>query len=306
VVLKHDAAEDQAKAAELVPQAPEIITVFTVTVSSGTIEAMSSAAEERGWPVEGLAARTGLPVRTIREYQTLRILEPPVRRGRVAFYGQAHLRRLELIARLQERGYSLAGIRDLFDAWAAGRDLAGILAGPDGAVAEEAPAVLDQAGLQAAVSHLPASRRGELVSLGAVIQRTADECCVPSPSLLGLLDDAIANGVSVDGALAVAGAISTGVRGIAGAVAAIMGEELGDRADDEAVVALLRRGRVLVAQATSRLLLHELGLALAEPAASRDGPAMARLADRLHAGRVPAPPANARTPGRASKESHGE
>src|SRR5258705_1340508 len=203
---------------------------------------MSIAAEEPGWPVEDLAARAGLPVRTIREYQTLRVREPPVRRGRVASYGAAHLRRLELTARLQDRGYSLAGIRDLFDAWAAGQDLAGILAGPDGALAEEAPLVLDRASLQAAVSHLPASRRGELVSLGVVIERTADEYCVPSPSLLGLLDDAIANGVSVDGAFAVAGVISAGGRGIADALAATLGGELGGRTDDGGVGGLLRRG----------------------------------------------------------------
>jgi DNA-binding transcriptional MerR regulator len=88
---------------------------------------MSVGVDGPGWPVEELAARVGLPVRTIREYQTMRVLEPPARRGRVAFYGEAHLRRLALIARLQERGYSLAGIRDLLEAWAAGGDLAGIL-----------------------------------------------------------------------------------------------------------------------------------------------------------------------------------
>jgi len=255
-------------------------------VSSGIVEIVSSAVEEPGWPVEVLAARAGLPVRTIREYQTMRVLDPPVRRGRIAFYGEAHLRRLELIARLQERGYSLAGVRDLFDAWAAGRDLAGVLAGPDGALTEEVPAVLDRDGLEAAFPHLPAARLGELVTLGAVIERATGEYGVPSPSLLGLLDDAIANGVSADGALAVAGAIAAGVQGIAGAVAATLAEELGDRTDDEAVVALLRRGRILVAQATSRLLLHELGLALAEPATRPADPRMAGLVDRLRIGRV--------------------
>ncbi len=251
---------------------------------------MSVSAEEPGWPVEVLAARAGLPVRTIREYQTMRVLEPPVRRGRVAFYGEAHLRRLDLIARLQERGYSLAGIRDLFGAWAAGRDLAGVLAGPDGALAEEAPGVLDPNALQAAFPHLPTGRLGELVTLGVVVEDAAGEYCVPSPSLLGLLDDAIANGVSTDGALAVAGAIAAGARGIAG----------------EAIVALLRRGRVLVAQATSRLLLHELGLALAQAATRPDAPGLAGLADRLRVGRAAAPPTNVRSRGQARKAPHGE
>jgi DNA-binding transcriptional MerR regulator len=265
-----------------------------------------SVTDEPGWPVEVLAAQAGLPVRTIREYQTMRVLGPPVRRGRVAFYGDAHLRRLALIARLQERGYSLAGIRDLFDAWAAGRDLAGVLASPDGALAEEAPAVLDRDGLAAAVSHLPAGRLGELLTLGVVIERTAGEYCVPSPSLLGLLDDAIANGMSVESALTVVGTIATGVRGIAGAVAATLAGALGDRADDEAVVALLRRGRILVAQATSRLLLHELGLALAESATRPADAKGAALVDRLRIGRSATPPAKAGAPRRDSKASHGE
>jgi DNA-binding transcriptional MerR regulator len=247
------------------------------------------AAAEPGWPVEALAARTGLPVRTIREYQTMRVLEPPVRRGRVAFYGEFHLRRLELIARLQERGYSLAGIRDLFDAWAAGQDLAGILAGPDGALAEEAPVILTRPGLHAALSHLPEDRLGELIALGVIIDCGTGEYGVPSPSLLGLLDDAIANGVAVDDALAVAGAIATGVRSIARAVAATLVEALGDRADDDATIQLLRRGRVLVAQATSRLLLHELGLALAEPPDSPAGSKGNELADRLRIGRSATP-----------------
>src|SRR5258708_39252514 len=130
---------------------------------------MSTPTHEPGWRVEVLAARAGLPVRTIREYQTMRVRESPVRKGRVAFYGQAHLRRLNLIARLQERGYSLAGIRDLFDAWAAGRDLAGVLAGPDGALAEEAPVIVDRDGLAAAVPSLAPGPLGEVVKVGRVV-----------------------------------------------------------------------------------------------------------------------------------------
>jgi len=244
---------------------------------------MSVAVEGPSWPVEELAARAGLPVRTIREYQTMRVLDPPVRQGRVAFYGQAHLRRLALIARLQERGYSLAGIRDLLESWAAGRDLAGILVGPDGALADETPVVLDRRGLEAAVSHLPADRLGELVTLGIVYERAAGEYCVPSPSLLVLLDDAIASGLKVDDALAVASEIVTGVRAIAGAVATKLGQALGDRVDYEAIVPLLRRGRLLVAQSTARLLLDQLGLALADPPGRPGDQRLARLLDQSRA-----------------------
>jgi DNA-binding transcriptional MerR regulator len=258
-----------------------------------------------GWLVDELAMRAGLPVRTIREYQTMRVLDPPARRGRVAFYGEPHLRRLELIARLQERGYSLAGIRDLLDAWAAGQDLAGIMVGPDGALAEETPAVLDRHGLLAAVSHLPTDRLGELVDMGVVIERGDGEYGVPSPSLLVLLDDAVANGVAVDDALAVASAIVTGVRGIAGAVAVTLGEALSDRVDDEAIVRLLRRGRVLVAQATSRLLLDQLGLALTQPTGRPADPRLAKLVDQLQVRTGPKPSATTRKPRPTKKPADG-
>jgi len=47
--------------------------------------------------VDQLAARAGLPVRTIREYQTTGLLPGPERRGRVGIYGPTHLARLALI-----------------------------------------------------------------------------------------------------------------------------------------------------------------------------------------------------------------
>ena len=251
---------------------------------------------ESEWPVEVVAARSGLPVRTIREYQTMRVLPPPVRRGRVSFYCDTHLRRLALIARLQERGYSLAAMRDLFEAWAAGRDLAGVLVDPDGLFVDEAPLVLDRGGLEAAVSHVPAERIPDLVALGVVIEYGSDRYCVPSPSLLSLVDDAVAHGVGVEESLAVASAIATGVKDIAEAVAATLGDALKERSGDEETVQLLRRGRVLVAEATSRLLLHELGLALTEPADRPVDAGLSQLVDRVRVGRGLLPSHKTRTP----------
>jgi len=63
-------------------------------------------------------------------------------------YGTTHLRRLDLIARLRDRGYSLAGIRDLLGCWGAGADLGEVLGlEPDQLVHVDepgAPATLDQ------------------------------------------------------------------------------------------------------------------------------------------------------------------
>ena len=79
------------------------------------------------WRINDLARESGLSVRNIREYQDRGLLPPPRRAGRVAWYDEDHLVRLRLISRLLDRGYTIAVIRDLLDAWSAGRDLHDVL-----------------------------------------------------------------------------------------------------------------------------------------------------------------------------------
>jgi DNA-binding transcriptional MerR regulator len=61
--------------------------------------------------VEELAARADVSVDTIRFYQKRRLLQPPERQGRIAWYGPEHVDRLAQIRDLQQRGFSLAIIR---------------------------------------------------------------------------------------------------------------------------------------------------------------------------------------------------
>jgi DNA-binding transcriptional MerR regulator len=68
-----------------------------------------------GLRVEELAAQTAVSVDTIRFYQKRRLLPPPARDGRVAFYGAEHVDRLARIRELQGRGFSLAVIRRLLE-----------------------------------------------------------------------------------------------------------------------------------------------------------------------------------------------
>ncbi|MEO3972832.1 MerR family transcriptional regulator [Streptomyces sp. CAU 1734] len=83
-----------------------------------------SVAEYR---IEGLAHHSGATVRTIRAYQDRGLLPKPERRGRSNVYGPGHLARLRQIAGLLDRGYTLASIRELLEAWDTGRGLAGVL-----------------------------------------------------------------------------------------------------------------------------------------------------------------------------------
>jgi DNA-binding transcriptional MerR regulator len=66
--------------------------------------------EQEELTVDELASRTGMTVRTVRFYAAEGLLPPPVRRGRVGYYGASHRMRLELIRTLQEHGYTLAAI----------------------------------------------------------------------------------------------------------------------------------------------------------------------------------------------------
>jgi len=90
--------------------------------------AMSDTAS--GWmTIENLSLRSGVTTRNIRAYQSRGLLPPPVTRpgARSAFYTQEHLARLRLVSRLQERGFSLAGIADLLGAMAAGKSIEQVL-----------------------------------------------------------------------------------------------------------------------------------------------------------------------------------
>ncbi len=77
--------------------------------------------------IDELAAHTGTKSSTIRMYQHQGVLPGPKIRGRVGFYDDGHLARLDLIKRLQERGYTLAAIKDLAASWESGRGLGSLL-----------------------------------------------------------------------------------------------------------------------------------------------------------------------------------
>jgi DNA-binding transcriptional MerR regulator len=65
---------------------------------------------ERGYTVEELSRKVGMSPRNIRAHQARKLLPPPVRRGRVAYYDESHVRRLETIKGLQRQGFNLVSI----------------------------------------------------------------------------------------------------------------------------------------------------------------------------------------------------
>lgn len=216
--------------------------------------------EPNEWSVDELAQRAGIPVRTIREYQTLGVLPAPRRRGRVGIYGTSHLVRLELIGRLQARGYSLAGIRDLLSAWRDGADLGEVLGlAPDQLVHLDepgVPATLDQ--LATLLPSLVPDRLDELLATGAVEACGPDRYCIPSPSLLQLALDALGAGYATRQVLVLLHAIGRATGAVADATIALLGDPPPD-ADRDRLLALAERGRGLLAHGTGRLTVHSIG-----------------------------------------------
>jgi DNA-binding transcriptional MerR regulator len=77
--------------------------------------------------IDTAAQLTGLTTRSIRAYQSQGLLPAPGLEGRVGFYDTRHLDRLRAIRRLQEQGFSLAGIKRLLDAHDRGLSLDAVL-----------------------------------------------------------------------------------------------------------------------------------------------------------------------------------
>jgi DNA-binding transcriptional MerR regulator len=75
--------------------------------------AAASGEATPAYTIDELAAAARVPSRTIRFYQSKGALMAPEIRGRVAYYTDAHLERLKLIAQLQDRGLRIDAIRDL-------------------------------------------------------------------------------------------------------------------------------------------------------------------------------------------------
>ncbi|MDH6226515.1 MULTISPECIES: MerR family transcriptional regulator [Streptomyces] len=81
----------------------------------------------REYRAEELARLAGITTRTLRFYRERRLLAPPRREGRIAWYDDRHLARLRTIAALLERGHTLTGIAELAEAFEHGRGVGELL-----------------------------------------------------------------------------------------------------------------------------------------------------------------------------------
>ncbi|MFE0519335.1 MerR family transcriptional regulator [Streptomyces sp. NPDC058954] len=151
--------------------------------------------------IEDLAHVSGASVRTIRAYQDRGLLPRPERRGRANLYSDAHLARLRQIADLLDRGYGLASIKELLEAWDAGRGLGGVLglvAEVDGPWTDEEAVRISRAELDERFGGAPDDEAvADAVELGVLepVPGDADSFLVPSPQELAVAVELYGAGV---------------------------------------------------------------------------------------------------------------
>ena len=255
---------------------------------------MSSAMSDslESWSIDELAVLAGLPTRTLREYRTLGVIDPPRMQGRTGRYDESHRRRLELVARLQARGYSLAAIRDLCSASATGRSLEDVLGGDPVTAIDDTPLALTTAQLVAAVPVLADERilrdavRAGLLHFG----RSDGEWLVRSPALLSLVGDAIGAGASPKAALRLITGLIKGARVQAVALADLVVAELWNEHDPQASTAALssmgRRARLLLSQSAAALIVDAVGVELGRRANTPGGAGLGALVTELRIGSI--------------------
>src|SRR5262249_8716612 len=142
-----------------------------------------------------------VPSRTIRFYQSRGALMAPEIRGRVAYYGDAHVERLKLIAQLQDRGLRIDAIGDLMKRIDKGElDLAEWLGAGE---SMQAPWANDQPRTltEPELYELAGERRpGLLAELmrAQIVERRGDVYLLSSPALLSVAMRLEAVGVDID------------------------------------------------------------------------------------------------------------
>jgi DNA-binding transcriptional MerR regulator len=268
-------------------------TAASKNASRNTGNASTNTAEtQEPLTIDDLARQVQLPVRTIREYHTMRLLPPPVRRGRLGLYGHQHVQRLQLIARLQRRGYSLAGIRDLLGAWESGTDLVTLLGVDQSQAApDETPLRLTRAELLQRLPALEPAALGRASRIGLVHPHGEDHFMVRSPALLGLVADWVRIGVPLGDALDLIEVLADDLGALAGTLADLIVDRIWgpvsatSRAGE--LPGLLQRGRPLLLQGVASTLADRLGAALTERAGTvgDDGRLQAAL-DEVRVGAI--------------------
>ncbi|HEX2048966.1 MAG TPA: MerR family transcriptional regulator [Acidimicrobiales bacterium] len=155
--------------------------------------------------IDELARASGVTSRNIRAYQTRGLLPPPRVEGRVGYYDEHHLARLRYVNSLQNRGFSLAAIQALLEAWDEGRDLTDVLGFEEALTAPWTDETPERVSLERLLHMFPEAVDDptllpRAVELGLLVA-AGDEFEAPSPRLLRVGAELVAAGIPLAAAL---------------------------------------------------------------------------------------------------------
>jgi DNA-binding transcriptional MerR regulator len=236
--------------------------------------------------IDELAQRAGTTSRNIRAHQARGLLPPPILRGRTGWYGEEHLRRLELIDHLQERGFSLEAIRHTLDAWSSGGDLGQIIGFHHLITApftDEEPLELS---LDELLERFPAGREDpaliERAAAEGLIAMTDDGRLVaPSPLLLDAGGELLRAGVPLPDILDLVSAVRRDVADVASRFVDLVARTLVDPiAEGRATPAEVRENAAAL-QRLRPVALEVVRTFLAQEMSRAIGASLAGLAERL-------------------------
>lgn len=165
--------------------------------------ASRSAPREDELTIDELAARAGLTVRNVRNYQSRGLIPPPEVRGRVGYYGKEHVVRLQLIREMQAEGFNLAAIGRLLEqAEGSGEEVLGFTRSLMAPFETETPEVIEASELLRRLGgEVNAKLMSKAEKIGLIVSLANDSYEIPSPTLLAAGERLTALGVPLQDAV---------------------------------------------------------------------------------------------------------
>ncbi|HEX5775501.1 MAG TPA: MerR family transcriptional regulator, partial [Caulobacteraceae bacterium] len=245
---------------------------------------------EAEYTIDELAREAGATVRNIRAYQERGILPPPRRQGRVGLYGPAHLARLKIIGSMLARGYTLANVGELVEAWEQGHNVAEVI-GLEAAVTspwtDEAPTRLTTEQMMQLLGAMPDPHVLNMAIQLDVVRPAGDGFIVPSMKLLNVAVTLMREGVPLTEQMVMIAELRRRTEEIAEGLVAMVVRHIFDvygkdslppREEAPRLSALIWRLRPLVMQAVD----SEVARAMEKAAQKHLGERLAHVMEHMH------------------------
>lgn len=174
---------------------------------------------EQELTIDELAGRVGMTVRNVRAYASRGLIPAPRLEGRTGYYGEAHVKRLQLVRELVDRGYTLAAVEKALlarpdDTAAHALDLLDVIDAP--LRTEDEPEVV---GIDTLLARSGLERDDNLidrlVELGLAERRGDDHLLLRQPTVVRAGTQAIAMGLQPESVMDLLAPISESLRAVA-------------------------------------------------------------------------------------------